>query len=607
MTMPSRTGYSGLSMSQDPTDSGDFEDVPLQLGDEFQAIRHLAKAQSNPLKSIAELVENSIDAGARHCWIVRSLEGEGFLRVSDDGAGVSILDGRPDFKRVLQRIGDSIKTKLAPEDREGVKGEFGLGLLGFYALGERLIVVSKSRLPNGSATKSFKMMVVKDIQKAKVWTAPEPVERPRVGVDVTVEKLTLPVQRLSSQKIRDYLSTELRGRLTDSKLELTIREGAEPEIPIKPRVYRGTRFSKTRVETRYGPLLLDLYLCPPTGELDVKVSIGVKGTKVYDRIDSLPGFGVSPWISGKVQGIIDYPAARPTPNRTELEPDKFYDELVLQLQKLAPVLKKQIRDLEQELAKKEDRVLVEDIRRLFQQAFDDLPRGHYALFETHGKRGSAGPSRPGKPIETSPGPTSSEEEVPSILSLDTVCVEPGSTEILRGEQKYFRARPLDIKGREVTRDLVFAWETRGGMGIIEEFGSKGLFTAGTKLGEGRIIVRVSQGDIGKTAEAAVAVVEKKRERNRHPRRQPGIPSIEPVRDNLSDWHSRFVENRNVIEYNAAHRDYLQVAGDRRAKRVYIATLVTKEIVNYNTTQGFTPNQVLEEMVEVISSVHRALK
>src|SRR5712691_3139583 len=61
----------------------------LRIGDDWNAIRIIALSQGNPLKAIAELVENSIDAHAKTITIIRGREhGEHCLTVKDDGDGV---------------------------------------------------------------------------------------------------------------------------------------------------------------------------------------------------------------------------------------------------------------------------------------------------------------------------------------------------------------------------------------------------------------------------------------------------------------------------------------------------------------------------------------
>ncbi|HYS77617.1 MAG TPA: ATP-binding protein, partial [Candidatus Dormibacteraeota bacterium] len=60
----------------------------LKIGDEWTAIQIIARSQANPQKAVAELVENSIDAGATRVTITRGRRrGRVFLRVSDDGRG----------------------------------------------------------------------------------------------------------------------------------------------------------------------------------------------------------------------------------------------------------------------------------------------------------------------------------------------------------------------------------------------------------------------------------------------------------------------------------------------------------------------------------------
>ena len=61
----------------------------LRIGDDWNAIRIIALSQSNPLKAIAEFVENSIDARARSVVITRGREnGAHYLSIKDDGDGV---------------------------------------------------------------------------------------------------------------------------------------------------------------------------------------------------------------------------------------------------------------------------------------------------------------------------------------------------------------------------------------------------------------------------------------------------------------------------------------------------------------------------------------
>src|SRR5687768_18434571 len=82
----------------------------LKIGDDWNAITIIALSQSNPLKAIAEFVENSIDARARNVTITRGREhGRHFLAIRDDGEGVPRdAEGRPDFRYVATHIGDSI-------------------------------------------------------------------------------------------------------------------------------------------------------------------------------------------------------------------------------------------------------------------------------------------------------------------------------------------------------------------------------------------------------------------------------------------------------------------------------------------------------------------
>ena len=98
-------------MSAKPTvlKSKDSQRGKLRIGDDWNAIRIIALSQSNPLKAIAEFVENAIDAHAKTVTIIRGREhGEHYLSVKDDGDGVPRdEEGLPDFKYVATHICDS--------------------------------------------------------------------------------------------------------------------------------------------------------------------------------------------------------------------------------------------------------------------------------------------------------------------------------------------------------------------------------------------------------------------------------------------------------------------------------------------------------------------
>ena len=68
--------------------SKESESGKLRIGDDWNAIRIIALSQANPLKAIAEFVENSIDAHAKTITITHGREhGQHYLTVRDDGDG----------------------------------------------------------------------------------------------------------------------------------------------------------------------------------------------------------------------------------------------------------------------------------------------------------------------------------------------------------------------------------------------------------------------------------------------------------------------------------------------------------------------------------------
>jgi hypothetical protein len=114
-----------------PNDRGEPSEARgrLKIGDDWNAITIIALSQSSPLKAIAELVENCIDAKARTVTITRGREhGRHFLAIRDDGEGVPRdSEGRPDFRYVATHICDSVKRRLNSDQARDCRANSALG------------------------------------------------------------------------------------------------------------------------------------------------------------------------------------------------------------------------------------------------------------------------------------------------------------------------------------------------------------------------------------------------------------------------------------------------------------------------------------------------
>jgi len=194
----------------------------LKIGDDWNAIRIIALSQSNPLKAIAEFVENSIDAHAKTITITRGRDHhEQYLSIKDDGNGVPRdTDGLPDFKYVATHICDSIKRRLkADGSGAGLQGEFGIGLLSFWTVGDTLTMTS-----TGTDQRAYQMTMSKgdpryDVSHRRTLFAEK-------GTELKISPLLEGIRALSGEKIQWYLASELRDRIRDAKVRVTARAQA---------------------------------------------------------------------------------------------------------------------------------------------------------------------------------------------------------------------------------------------------------------------------------------------------------------------------------------------------------------------------------------------
>ena len=205
----------------------------LRIGDDWSAIKIIALSQSNPLKALAELVENSIDAGAKNITITRGKENrEPYITVLDDGAGIpKNKAGIPDFHYVATHICDSVKRRL--KDETNVQGEFGIGLLSFWTLGKELTLTC-----SGEDEQTYRMSMRSG--DADYRLGKSRVLFPSTGTELKVKPLLPGLRQLSGEKIQWYLASELRDRIRTNNVQVTVRDRtARKEFKVRPREFSG--------------------------------------------------------------------------------------------------------------------------------------------------------------------------------------------------------------------------------------------------------------------------------------------------------------------------------------------------------------------------------
>src|SRR5471032_407650 len=303
----------------------------LRIGDDWNAIRIIALSQSNPLKAIAEFVENSIDAHAKTITITRGREhGAHYLAIKDDGDGVPRdPEGLPDFKYVATHICDSIKRHLkADGNGAGLQGEFGIGLLSFWTVGDTLTMTS-----TGADQRAYQMTMTKGDPRYSV--SPRRMLFADAGTELRISPLLEGIRSLSGEKIQWYLASELRDRIRDAKVRVTVIDKlARKQYEVEPRQFEGRLLHQLPpIRALYGDAYAELYIAEPIET--ARVALTRVGTRVIEDLATLPGLDHIPWVSRYVQGLVDAPFLILTPGtRSGIIKDERYAAFVAALEPL---------------------------------------------------------------------------------------------------------------------------------------------------------------------------------------------------------------------------------------------------------------------------------
>lgn len=582
----------------------------LKIGDDWNAITIIALSQQNPLKAIAELVENSIDAGAANITVTRGRgHGHHYLSVSDDGTGIPRTEeGLPDFQYVATHICDSIKRRFDPARRAGIQGEFGIGLLSFWTLGEELTLTSAA-----SDGRTWEMLMRKGNPNYAVS------ERrrlfPEKGTEVTIRVLLAGVRQLSGEKMQWYLSSELRDRIRQSGVRIQIVDRtARARYDVAPREFTGQLLHQLPpVKTPFGEAYVELYLADP--DSGNKVGLYRHGTRVIEDVADLDAFQSPPWTLGYIQGIVDAPFLTLTPGtRTGF---LFDDQFAALRDALVPVAEVVSGAIEERRRAEEDRAsreILRSIHRAFREAMLSLPVDEYDWFEIADARDS------GKPASRKPSQEPQPDEAPIEAAageadsggaprqrdffdfpgpLYSVVISPSACNMPVASQRGFRAISRDRSRRLVDRSISLKWQILDGGGELDHSEAEiVLFRAGAEPGIVRLGVTASQESTECSAEALITVTDQLMPvEPREPRSRQGLPAYTFQRAPGELWRSRFEAERNLIIINNTHRDFVFASRARASKLRYICRLYVKELLLKNFP-GYSPDRLLERMVEL---------
>jgi hypothetical protein len=588
----------------------------LRIADHWNAINIIAKSQANPLKAVAEFVENSIDARAKQIIIIRGKKkGEFYLKVSDDGDGIpKNKQGLPDFRRVATHICDSIKRQLKPESAEGIQGEFGIGLLSFWTVGHNLSMTSCS-----DDGKTYEMKMAKDSPNFTI--AKKRVLLPAKGTDLTIYPLLPGLRSLTGEKIQRYLASELRDRIKSAEVTVKIidRTGRK-ELIVVPRQFTGRLLHNLNpTQTEYGDIYLELYLSEP--DSSNRIGLYRRGTRVIPSIAEIEQFQKDPWTAGYLQGIVEAPFLNLTPGTRQgvLRDDKF-NTFHRAMEPVENDLLHIIEDQRKAEEERSSRRILRRVQRALKEAFLRLPREEYDWFDIHegkprkkpGNLFSSGPvagsSREKNNLEANDVEVRKESDGDDIIQkqffeyagpLFSVLISPKSSVVSVDKRKKFRVICRDRSRRLVFEDLEYRWEIIEGEGQIEGIDTDTVaFIAPSEPCLTSLKVIVRQGDTECSDEALITVTDSLLgQSSKDAGLRKGLPGYTYRRAPGEMWRSRYDLDKNVIIINNGHRDFVYAGKQKSRKLRYICRLFCKELVRHNFP-GTQVDELLERMIEL---------
>ena len=595
------------------------EEGQVRVHDPFELVRWLALSQPDPRKALAELVQNSLDANARHIRIVRVREkGVPCLKIQDDGEGVIPDLDRPDALRyIATHIGHSRKRSLTPRERLQLmtQGQYGIGLLGFWSLGEMLEI--RTSMPG---QKPCRLVLYRDRPKYKI----EPLRGKLAFEERFTEVVVVGLGKeasaaMGARRAGDFLAAELRGQLLMRPVEVTIEDrmsrGHSPKkLRVKPPRFLGERLEGlgTIVIPGHAPVKLEIYLAGDlsNGDAGSPLAVYAAGTLVVESFSELSAIGLDrdPWTDSRLTGMVDFPELRVAPgSRRGVVPDEMAHAFAQALLRVEPLLVSILETKDRERAEKLDQNLIRDLQRAFRDFYRKRPS--YTMLPTERKTegaggDGAGPGEPAlEPAEEDGAPGESGAEAAELFPagpLATVSISPARIVVETGGERIVRADARDASGRKIEEGVDFAWEIWGPVGSVRNDSGRVALVASESPAEGILSVHARERAAGNEASATapVEIVE-----IIPSSASEGIPEPELIDAPGASWRSRLHDGRWQV--NSGHPDYRSSSARPATKLRYLALLFAKEVV-LRSSQDPRLEEPLEQVVEIAAYADRKI-
>jgi hypothetical protein len=598
------------------------EEGKVRVHDPFELVRWLALSQPDPRKALAELVQNSLDANAKNVRITRVREkGMACLKIHDDGEGViPELDRKDALRYIATHIGHSRKRSLSPRERLQLmtQGQYGIGLLGFWSLGEMLEI--RSSVPG---QKPHRLVLYRDQPHYKIEPLRGKLSFDELWTEVVVVDLGKDASAaVGARRAADYLAAELRGQLLGRSVDVVIEDrmsrGRSPKsLRVRPPRFLGERLEGLGLVEVPGraPIKLEIYLAGESGNGAVSspLALYAAGTIAAESFLELEALGLDhdPWTDTRLTGMIDFPELHVAPgSRRGVIPDSVAHAFAESLRKVEPVLNRILETKERERAEKLDQSLIRDLQRAFRDFYRKRPS--YTMLPTEARTAGAAGEGTGASEET-PGVENEEAATPESGAEPAELFPPGplsAVEItpkrvvieVNGERRVL-ARARDASGRAIRERVDYEWEIWGHVGALRrdpECPGAVTLVAGDAPAEGILSVHAREATNANEASAAapVEIVEVLPATGNE-----GIPEPELVDAPGAPWRSRLQEERWQV--NSGHPDYRASAERPALKLRYLAMLFAKEVV-LRSSQDPRLEEPLEQLVEVASYADRKL-